>query len=249
MVSVRNLNVWYGGQPALRDVQLDLPARQITAIIGPSGCGKSTLLKSLNRLLELTDGVRVAGEVLVDGANIYAPGVDVTDVRTRVGMLAQKPFPLPLSIYENVAYGPRIHGLAQGRRQRDALVEHALRAAHLWEEVRGRLGEPAHRLSGGQQQRLCLARALAARPELLLCDESTSSLDPIAARAVEQLLAELRGDYTLIMVTHDIAQAQRLADYVVFMWLGEVAEAGPAAQVFQQPTNPLTAKYLSREVG
>ncbi|NTW97490.1 MAG: phosphate ABC transporter ATP-binding protein [Oscillochloris sp.] len=249
MVTVRDLNVWYDGQPALRNIDLDLPARQITAIIGPSGCGKSTLLKSLNRLLDLAEGVRVSGEVLIDGANIYAPGVDVTEVRTRVGMLAQKPFPLPLSIYENVAYGPRIHGLARNRHARDALVEQALRAAQLWDEVQGRLGEPAHRLSGGQQQRLCLARALAARPAVLLCDESTSSLDPISARAVERLLAELRGDYTLIIVTHDIAQAQRLADYVVFLWLGEVAEAGPADQVFDRPSNPLTARYLNHEVG
>ncbi|NTV64098.1 MAG: phosphate ABC transporter ATP-binding protein [Oscillochloris sp.] len=249
MVIIRNLNVWYGAQPALRNINLALPAGQISAIIGPSGCGKSTLLKSLNRLLELSEGVRIAGEVLVAGANIYAPGVDVTEVRTQVGMLAQKPFPLPLSIYDNVAYGPRIHGLANGRPALDALVEQSLRAAQLWDEVRDRLKQPAHRLSGGQQQRLCLARALAARPTLLLCDESTSSLDPISARAVERLLAELRGEYTLVMVTHDIAQAQRLADYVVFLWLGEVAEAGPANQVFQRPANPLTAKYLNHEVG
>lgn len=249
MISIQNLNVWYGGQHALRDARIDLPSRQITAIIGPSGCGKSTLLKSLNRLLDLGEGVRVTGEVLVDGQNIYAPGVDVTEVRTRVGLLAQKPFPLPLSIYDNVAYGPRIHGLARGRAALDATVERALRQAHLWDEVHDRLKEPARKLSGGQQQRLCLARALAAQPEVLLCDESTASLDPISARAVEDLLAGLRGEYTLVIVTHDLAQARRLADYVVFMWLGEVAEAGPAAQVFSQPANPLTAKYLSREIG
>jgi phosphate transport system ATP-binding protein len=249
MVTVRDLNIWYGAERAIRDARLELPPRQITAIIGPSGCGKSTLLKSMNRLLDLNESVRVTGEVLIDGRNIYAPGVDVTEVRTRVGLLAQKPFPLPLSIYDNVAYGPRIHGLAPGRRALDAAVERALRQAHLWDEVRHRLREPATRLSGGQQQRLCLARALAARPELLLCDESTASLDPISARAVEDLLAGLRGDYTLVMVTHDLAQARRLADYVVFMWLGEVAEAGPAAQLFQRPANPLTAKYLSREIG
>lgn len=247
-VAIRQFNAWYGAHHALRDITLDLPHRQITAIIGPSGCGKSTLLKSLNRLLDLNEHVRVSGRILIDGADIYAPGVDVTDIRTRVGMLAQKPFPLPLSIYDNVAYGPRIHGLAD-RKQMPAVVEASLMAARLWDEVKHRLKEPAHRLSVGQQQRLCLARALAARPEILLCDESTASLDPISARGIEELLASLRQDYTLIMVTHDIDQARRLADYVVFMWLGEVAEHGPAAQFFQNPSNSLTHAYLAREIG
>lgn len=249
MITIRNLNVWYSGQHALKQIELDLPSRQITAIIGPSGCGKSTLLKCLNRLLELNEGVRIQGEVIIDGMPIYAPDMDVTDVRTHVGMLAQKPFPLPMSIYDNIAYGPRIHGLVHGRRALDALVEHSLRSAHLWDEVCDRLKEPAAKLSGGQQQRLCLARALAAQPALLLCDESTASLDPISARGIEELLTGLRGDYTLVMVTHDLAQARRIADYVVFLWLGEVIEAGPAAQVFAQPQHPLTVRYLSREIG
>lgn len=247
-VSIRNLNVWYGQQHALRDIQIDLPHGQITAIIGPSGCGKSTLLKSINRLLDLNDHVRTSGEILVDGENIYDPHVDVTDVRTRIGMLAQKPFPLPMSIYDNVAYGPRIHGRTDGQGIA-GIVESSLKAARLWDEVKDRLKEPAHRLSVGQQQRLCLARALAAEPEVLLCDESTASLDPIAARGIEALLSSLRHHYTLIMVTHDIDQARRLADYVVFIWLGEVAEHGPAPTFFQHPRHSLTQAYLARTIG
>lgn len=247
-LSIRNFNVWYGTHHALKDIQLDIPQRHITAIIGPSGCGKSTLLKSLNRLLELNEQVRVSGQVLLDGANIYSPGIDVIEVRTRVGLLAQKPFPLPMSIYDNVAYGPRIHGLAD-RKGIAQIVETSLRAARLWDEVKHRLREPAHRLSVGQQQRLCLARALAAQPEVLLCDESTASLDPISARGIEELLSTLRGNYTLIMVTHDIDQARRLADYVVFMWLGEVVEHAPATQFFANPSHHLTQAYLSRQIG
>jgi phosphate transport system ATP-binding protein len=247
-IAIRNLNIWYGSSQALHDLTLDLPDGQITAIIGPSGCGKSTLLKSMNRLLDLNEQVRITGQILIDDDAIYGPGVDVTEVRTRVGMLAQKPFPLPMSIYDNVAYGPRIHGLAD-RTQMAELVATSLKAARLWDEVEQRLKEPAHRLSVGQQQRLCLARALAAQPEVLLCDESTASLDPIAARSIEALLASLRERYTLVMVTHDIDQARRLADYVVFMWLGKVAEHGPAAQIFNHPRNELTQAYLAREIG
>lgn len=247
-ITIQKLNVWYGGHHALRDIALELPSGRITAIIGPSGCGKSTLLKSLNRLLDLNEHVNVSGQIFIDGEDIYAAGVDVTEVRTRVGMLAQKPFPLPLSIFDNVAYGPRIHGLAD-RAALQALVEESLKATRLWDEVAQRLKEPAHRLSVGQQQRLCLARALAAQPEVLLCDESTASLDPISARGIEALLDSLRQRYTLVMVTHDIDQARRLADYVVFMWLGEVAEHGPAEQLFAHPQNDLTRAYLAREIG
>ena len=214
-LATKDLNVWYGEQHALKGISIDLPIRRITAIIGPSGCGKSTYLKSLNRLLELNEDVRVEGEVLLDGENIYAPEVDVTDVRTRIGMLAQKPFPLPMSIYDNVAYGMRIHGQKNSRIKEG--VESALQAVGLWNEVAERLKAPATGLSGGQQQRLCLARAIAVEPEILLCDESTASLDPIAAQGIESLLMELRGQYTLVMVTHSIAQARRLADYVMFM--------------------------------
>ena len=246
-ISVRDLNVWYGQQHTLKNLNIDLPIRQITAIIGPSGCGKSTFLKSLNRLLELNESVRVEGKVLVDGEDIYRPGVDVTDVRTRIGMLAQKPFPLPMSIYDNVAYGMRIHGMKNG--SVDQGVQNALSAVGLWEEVSGRLKAPATGLSGGQQQRLCLARAIAVKPEILLCDESTASLDPISAQGIESLLLELRGRYTLVIVTHNIAQARRLADYVMFMWLGELVEHGPAQTFFNEPKLPLTQDYLARKIG
>jgi len=246
-LATRDLNVWYGQQHALKGITIDLPIRQITAIIGPSGCGKSTFLKSLNRLLELNEAVRVEGEVNVDGENIYDPGVDVTDVRTRIGMLAQKPFPLPMSIYDNVAYGMRIHAHKNGSLDRS--VESSLKAVGLWEEVSGRLKAPATGLSGGQQQRLCLARAIAVEPEILLCDESTASLDPIAAQGIESLLLELRGRYTLVIVTHNIAQARRLADYVMFMWLGELVEHGPAQTFFNEPKLPLTQDYLARRIG
>ena len=246
-LATRNLNVWYGQQHTLKNINIELPIRQITAIIGPSGCGKSTFLKSLNRLLELNEIVRIEGEVLVDGENIYAPGTDVTDVRTRIGMLAQKPFPLPMSIYDNVAYGMKLHGMHNG--QLAGKVEKALQDVGLWNEVADRLKTPAIGLSGGQQQRLCLARALAVEPEILLCDESTASLDPIAAQGIESLLLELRGQYTLVIVTHNIAQARRLADYVMFMWLGELVEHGPAQTFFNDPQKPLTQAYLARKIG
>ncbi|MFO7661182.1 MAG: phosphate ABC transporter ATP-binding protein [Chloroflexota bacterium] len=246
-LSTPNLNVSYGEHQALKDITINMPIRQITAIIGPSGCGKSTFLKSLNRLLELNEIVRVKGEVLLDGENIYRPGVDVTDVRTRIGMLAQKPYPLPMSIYDNVAYGMRIHGRKNGGVAQS--VENSLKSVGLWEEVSGRLKDPATGLSGGQQQRLCLARAIAIEPEILLCDESTASLDPIAAQGIESLLLELRGRYTLVIVTHNIAQARRLADYVMFMWLGELVEHGPAQSFFNEPKLPLTQDYLARKIG
>jgi phosphate transport system ATP-binding protein len=246
-LSIRNLNVWYGKKQALKDITFNIPLRQITAVIGPSGCGKSTLLKCLNRLLDLNEQVRVSGQVLLDGVNIYDPNVDVTEIRTRVGLLAQKPFPLPMSIYDNVAYGPRIHGRHNGRL--DSIVQSRLEAVGLWDEVHDRLKAPATALSVGQQQRLCLARSLAVEPEILLCDESTASLDPISARGIEALLRELRGKYTVIMVTHDIDQASRLADYVAFMWLGELVEHGPAGPFFAQPAMELTQAYLAREIG
>lgn len=246
-LAIRHLNVWYGQQQALKEITIDLPAHQVTAIIGPSGCGKSTLLKSFNRLLELNEQVRVEGQVLLDGADVYARDQDVTEVRTRIGLLAQKPFPLPMSIYDNIAYGPRIHGLTNG--SLDNIVQTQLEAVGLWEEVKDRLRAPATGLSVGQQQRLCLARTLAVKPDVLLCDESTASLDPISARGIESLLRTLKEHYTLVIVTHDIDQARRLADYVLFMWLGELVEHGPSAQFFDQPQQELTQAYLAREVG
>lgn len=246
-LSITELNVWYGKNHAIKNISVDIPARQITAIIGPSGCGKTTLLKSFNRLLELNDQVKVTGQVLLNGEDIYGPGIDVTEIRTRIGLLAQKPFPLPMSIYENVAYGPRIHGITNGGLEK--IVSSHLQAVGLWEEVQDRLKSPATGLSVGQQQRLCLARSLAVEPEILLCDESTASLDPISARGIEALLRKLKEKYTLVMVTHDIDQARRLADFVIFMWLGELVEAGPARAFFEQPAHPLTQAYLAREIG
>jgi phosphate transport system ATP-binding protein len=246
-LSVRKLNVWYGDRHALKDISVEILPRQITAVIGPSGCGKSTLLKSLNRLLELNETVRVEGQILLDGVDIYDRSQDVTEIRTRIGLLAQKPFPLPMSIYDNVAYGPRVHGLANGNL--DAIVQAQLEAVGLWDEVKDRLRTPATGLSVGQQQRLCLARTLAVEPEVLLCDESTASLDPISARGIESLIRSLKDRYTVVLVTHDIDQAQRLADHVIFMWLGELAEHAPAARFFAQPKQELTQAYLAREVG
>lgn len=247
-IRIQNLNVWYGSHHALKNITADIPARGITAIIGPSGCGKTTLLRSLNRLIEENDSVRVMGQVLLDGTNIYTRSVDVTDVRTRVGLLAPKPFPLPMSIYENVAYGPRVHRRTNGR-QMDQTVESHLRAAGLWEEVCDRLRSPASRLSTGQQQRLCLARALAVEPEVLLCDEPTSALDPISAQCVESQLQRLKEETTIVVVTHILRQARRLADHVVFLWLGELVESGPADQVFRTPQDDRTRAYLAGDIG
>jgi len=259
-IRTKDLNAWYHDEQALKNITVEIPPRGITAIIGPSGCGKSTLLKSLNRLLEETEGVRVTGQVLIDDVNIYRPGVDVTEIRTRIGMLAPKPFPLPMSIYDNVAYGPRIHRqrlfLKQGRPRPkgngnilDQVVQDHLQVAGLWDEVKDRLRSPASRLSTGQQQRLCLARALAVEPEALLCDEPTSALDPISAQRIEAQLQALKADMTIVVVTHILRQARRLADHVIFMWLGELVEAGPAAQVFNSPRDERTRAYLTGITG
>jgi phosphate transport system ATP-binding protein len=246
VIQICGLSVAYGNQLAVRDVSVDIPARQITAIIGPSGCGKTTLLRSMSRLVELVEGVRVWGQVLFHGQNIYDPRVDVTEIRKRIGLLAQRPFPLPMSIYENVAYGPRVHGL-RDRKALHAIVEKELRAAGLWDEVKDRLHAPASVLSVGQQQRLCLARGLAVEPEVLLCDEVTSALDPISGQRIEARLLELKADYTIVQVTHVLRQARRLADYVVFMYLGELIEHGPADQVFHNPREAKTRAYLEGE--
>ncbi len=253
-IRIQDLSAWYGSEQALKGITADIPARQITAIFGPSGCGKTTLLRSLNRLLEEADGTRVTGQVWLDGMNIYARGVDVTEVRARIGMLAPKPFPLPMSIYDNVAYGRRIHGwvgrLDKGNgRNLDRIVERYLRAAGLWEEVKERLQAPAAGLSTGQQQRLCLARALAVEPEVLLCDEPTSALDPISAQRIEEQLVALKEEMTIVVVTHSLPQARRLADHVIFLWMGELVESGMGAQVFQAPKDERTQAYLVGEIG
>jgi phosphate transport system ATP-binding protein len=242
-IRVRNLSVDYGGTAALRDITVDIPDRRITAIIGPSGCGKTTLLKSFNRLLDLVEGVRVSGEVLVDGENIYDPRIDVTRIRKKMGLLSQKPFPLPMSIYDNIAYGPRIHGV-RSRRELDRIVERYLRETGLWDEVEGRLHAPASGLSVGQQQRLCLARGLAVEPEIILCDEPTSALDPQASARIEERFNELKRSYTLVVVTHILRQARRLADYVIFLYMGELVEHGPAEKIFSTPEKELTRNYI-----
>jgi phosphate transport system ATP-binding protein len=246
LIQIRGLSVTYGDRQAVRDINVDIPARQITAIIGPSGCGKTTLLRSISRLIELVAGVRVWGQVIFQGQNIYDPHVDVTEIRRRIGLLAQRPFPLPMSVYENVAYGPRLHG-RYNREALDAIVEKQLRAAGLWDEVKDRLHTSASALSVGQQQRLCLARGLAVEPEVLLCDEATSALDPISAQRIEGRLLELKADYSIVLVTHVLRQARRLADYVAFMYMGELIEHGPADQVFRNPQEAKTKAYLEGE--
>jgi phosphate transport system ATP-binding protein len=243
-IQVKNLATHYGEMPALKNVSLEIPRQQITVIMGPSGCGKTTLLKSFNRFLELTDDTRLEGEVLIDGENIYSPGVDVTEIRKKTGLLAQRPFPLPMSIYDNVAYGMRIHHMCRRGSEMDTRVQHYLEMAGLWEEVKDRLHAPSGDLSIGQQQRLCLARGLAVEPEILLGDEPTSALDPISAQNIEKRLLELKHLYTIVMVTHVLRQARRLADYVIFMYLGEVVECGPAHDVFTNPTQERTRAYL-----
>ena len=242
-ISVKNLSVWYGQQQSLDNINIDIPDKKITAIIGPSGCGKTTLLKSFNRLLDLHDEVRVRGQVLVDGEDIYDPKVEVTHLRKKMGLLSQKPQVLPMSIYENVAAGPRIHGL-KDKKKLDEIVRHYLKEASLWNEVKDRLGSPASSLSIGQQQRLCLARGLAVEPEIILADEPTSALDPISAEGIEQRFLELKNRYSIVLVTHILRQAKRLADYVIFLYLGNLVEHGPADRFFNNPKDPRTQAYL-----
>jgi phosphate transport system ATP-binding protein len=243
-IQVKNLFTWYNGQPALKDINIEIPRKQVTVIMGPSGCGKTTLLKTFNRFLELTDGTKISGEVLVDGENIYQPDIDVTEVRKRVGLLAQRPTPLPMSIYDNVAYGMNIHRMKKDRLGYKAAVRHYLELAGLWDEVGKRWHDPATALSIGQQQRLCLARGLAVEPEIILGDEPTSALDPISSQHIEKKLLELKEQYTTVIVTHTLRQAKRLADYVIFMYMGEVVESGPALEVFNSPRQERTRQYL-----
>jgi phosphate transport system ATP-binding protein len=246
-IKIRDLSVSIAGLPVLKNVSMTIPDHEITVIIGPSGCGKTTLLRSLNRLLDTVENVRIEGKIYVDDEDIYASGVDVTAVRKKMGLLSQKPQVLPMSIFDNVAYGPRIHGLRDKAALKD-LVRRELEAAGLWDEVKDRLHEPAARLSVGQQQRLCLARGLAVEPEIILGDEPTSALDPQSSRIVEQRLMALKTDYTVVIVTHILRQARRIADHIAFLYLGELVEHGPAAEVFAAPKDPRTRAYLTGEI-
>jgi phosphate transport system ATP-binding protein len=246
-IRIRDLSVSYGDQEVLKNVSLDIPDRKVTVIIGPSGCGKTTLLKAMNRLLDSVEGARVTGTILVDDEDLYDPKAELTHIRKKMGLLSQKPQVLPMSIFDNIAYGPRIHGLRDKRRLA-ALVERELRSAGLWDEVKDRLHEPASRLSVGQQQRLCLARGLAVEPEIILGDEPTSALDPLSSRIVERRLIELKSDYTVIVVTHILRQARRIADYVAFLYLGELVEHGAAADVLGSPHDPRTKAYVTGEI-
>lgn len=243
-INVKNLNVYIQKNHILKNVNLELPDKAITCIIGPSGCGKTTLLKTFNRLLEQSIDIKIDGEVLVDGENIHAKNVDIISIRKKMGLLSQRPCPLPMSIFDNVAYGLRIHGI-RNRKKIARLVKHFLTAAGIWDEVKDRLNTPANQLSIGQQQRLCLARGLAVEPEIILGDEATSALDPISSKKIEELFLKLKSDYSIILVTHTLRQARRIADYVVFMYLGEVIEAGTAKEVFDNPKKELTREYLS----
>jgi phosphate transport system ATP-binding protein len=247
-ISVQKLNVFYDRHHALKDVSLDIPEKQITVIIGPSGCGKTTLLKSLDRLIDLTENVEVNGRILFDGVDVLDKQTDVLDIRKKMGLIAQTPSPLPMSIYDNIAYGPRVHGTTN-KKELDEIVERCLQVASIWNEVKNRLHEPASKLSAGQQQRICLARALAVRPEVLLCDEPTSALDPISAGHIERQLFALKHDYTIVFVTHTLRQARRLGDHVVFLYLGELIEQGPTETIFTQPNDPRTKAYIEGAFG
>ena len=247
-IVIEHLNLWYGSFQALKDINLRLPANEITAFIGPSGCGKSTLLKSLNRMNDLVEGCRIEGTVTLDGEDIFSRKMDVNLLRKRVGMVFQKPNPFPMSIYDNVAYGPRTHGI-RSRVKLDEIVEKSLRGAAIWDEVKDRLKKSALGMSGGQQQRLCIARALAVRPEVLLMDEATSALDPISTAKIEDLVGELKSKYTVIMVTHNMLQALRVSDKTAFFLLGEMVEAGSADDIFTNPADPRTADYVAGRFG
>jgi phosphate transport system ATP-binding protein len=278
-ISLSNLSIAYGNHRVLQDITVDIPNGQITVVIGPSGCGKTTLLKSLNRLVDLYEEIKVEGEVRIDGANIYDPKADILALRKKVGFLSQKPYPLPMSIRDNITFGPRIHGmngkellgqiqelekhipidsLCPNGRQKETrsrkndemayLVEYYLRLAGLWDEVQERLHDPATQLSIGQQQRLALARALAVEPEVILADEPTSALDPISAQLIEKQFKILKNHYTIVVVTHILRQARRIADYVIFLYLGELVEHGPAQQFFNSPRDERTCAYISGEI-
>ena len=247
-ICVRNLNLYYGSNHALKNINMDIPAGAVTAFIGPSGCGKSTFLKTLYRMNDLVEGVRISGQVLLDGEQIYGPNVDTTALRRRVGMVFQQPNPFPMSIYDNVAYGPRVHGI-RSKARLDEIVEESLRGAAIWEEVKDRLKKSALGLSGGQQQRLCIARALAVEPEVLLMDEPTSALDPISTAKIEDLMEYLKKKYTVVVVTHNMQQATRVSDYTAFFLLGDLIEFGKTQQVFSYPREKRTEDYITGRFG
>jgi phosphate transport system ATP-binding protein len=248
-IAARNVSVYYGSKKAIDDVSIDIATDHVTAFIGPSGCGKSTFLRTLNRMNDTIPGCRVEGDIALDGANIYTSGMDVVQLRARVGMVFQKPNPFPKSIYENVAYGPKIHGLSTGKGDLDVIVQSALTKAGLWEEVKDRLADSGTALSGGQQQRLCIARAIAVEPEVILMDEPCSALDPIATAKIEELIDELRGRYAIVIVTHSMQQAARVSQRTAFFHLGHMVEYGATSDIFTNPRETRTKDYITGRYG
>ena len=248
IISVKDMCLWYGDHQALKDVNIEIPEKSITAFIGPSGCGKSTFLKTLNRMNDLIPGVKITGDIRYEGTDIFSKEVDVNNLRKEIGMVFQKPNPFPMSIYDNIAYGPRTHGIT-GKVQLDEIVEQALRDAAIWDEVKDRLKKNALGMSGGQQQRLCIARALAVQPKILLMDEPTSALDPISTSRIEELVMELKEKYTIVMVTHNMQQAVRVSDHTAFFLLGELVEFGKTDDIFSQPRDQRTEDYITGRFG
>lgn len=248
IITAKDLCLWYGNAQALKNLSMEIPENSITAFIGPSGCGKSTFLKTLNRMNDLIPGVKIRGEVRYGGKDIYAPGLDVNLLRREIGMVFQKPNPFPMSIYDNIAYGPRTHGIRKKARLNE-IVEQSLRGAAIWDEVKDRLKKNALGLSGGQQQRLCIARALAVEPKVLLMDEPTSALDPISTLKIEELASQLKKNYTIVMVTHNMQQAARISDYTAFFLLGELVEFGKTEKLFAQPEHQKTEDYITGRFG
>ena len=248
IMTVQGLNLWYGDHQALHDISLNIPEKSITALIGPSGCGKSTFLKTLNRMNDLIPGVKITGDVRYRDQDVFAPGTDVNELRREIGMVFQKPNPFPMSIYDNIAYGPRTHGI-KNRAKLDEIVEKSLRGAAIWDEVKDRLKKNALGLSGGQQQRLCIARALAVEPEVLLMDEPTSALDPISTSKIEELAMQLKEQYTIVIVTHNMQQAVRISDHTAFFLLGELVEYGETEKLFSQPQDKRTEDYITGRFG
>ena len=248
IMTVQGLNLWYGDHQALHDISMNIPEKSITALIGPSGCGKSTFLKTLNRMNDLIPGVKITGDVRYRNQDIFAPGTDVNELRREIGMVFQKPNPFPMSIYDNIAYGPRTHGI-KNRAKLDEIVEKSLRGAAIWDEVKDRLKKNALGLSGGQQQRLCIARALAVEPEVLLMDEPTSALDPISTSKIEELAMQLKEQYTIVIVTHNMQQAVRISDRTAFFLLGELVECDDTQQLFSQPQDQRTEDYITGRFG